>query len=73
MRVLVLGGYWLLGRLLVDGFVNRGFEVTVFNRGQSSVSLIMGVRYICGDRKREEDLISLRAVRTLGCHSRCFG
>lgn len=59
MRILLLGGSWFLGRLLVEDFARRGFEVTVFNRGRSAVPLPSGVRQVQGDREREDDLRAL--------------
>jgi NAD(P)-dependent dehydrogenase (short-subunit alcohol dehydrogenase family) len=32
MRVLVVGGSWLFGRLIVEDGARRGFDVTVVNR-----------------------------------------
>ena len=59
MRLLLLGGSWFLGRLLVEDFARRGFEVTVFNNRRSAVSESSGIRQICGDRHREDDLQTL--------------
>jgi nucleoside-diphosphate-sugar epimerase len=59
MRVLLLGGSWFLGRLIINDFARRGFDVTVFNRGRSSVPPSNGVRYVHGDRERDDDLHTL--------------
>lgn len=59
MRLLLLGGSWFLGRLLVDDFARRGFDVTVFNNSRSAVQQSSGVRQILGDRKRDDDLHTL--------------
>ena len=59
MRLLLFGGSWFLGRLLVEDFARRGFEVTVFNNRRSAVSESSGVRQICGDRRRDDDLHAL--------------
>lgn len=56
MRLLLLGGSWFLGRLLVEGFVRCGFDVTVFNNKRSAVPQSSGLRQVCGDRTRDEDL-----------------
>jgi nucleoside-diphosphate-sugar epimerase len=56
MRLLLFGGSWFLGRLLVEDFARRGFDVTVFNTKQSEVSPSSGVRYVRGDRERDDDL-----------------
>jgi nucleoside-diphosphate-sugar epimerase len=54
MRLLLLGGSWFLGRLLVDDFARRGFDVTVCNNKPSAQ--LSGVRHVRGNREREEDL-----------------
>lgn len=33
MKILILGGTRFLGRAFVEGALNRGHEVTLFNRG----------------------------------------
>jgi uncharacterized protein YbjT (DUF2867 family) len=45
-RVLVLGGSWFVGRAVVAEPVERGHDVTVFNRGVSHVTLPKGVRHV---------------------------
>lgn len=59
MRLLLLGGSRFLGRLLIGDFVRRGFDVTVFNSGRSTVPQSSGVRQLCGDRGRDDDLHTL--------------
>src|SRR5688572_28780396 len=59
MRMLVLGGSWFVGRVVVDDAVQRGHEVTVFNRGRSPAPIPAGARRILGDRETAEDLRSL--------------
>jgi nucleoside-diphosphate-sugar epimerase len=59
MRVLILGGSWSLGRLIADGCAQRGLDVTIFNRGRGTASLIDGVQVVHGDRKADEDLRDL--------------
>ncbi len=57
MRILVLGGTVFLGRHMVELALERGHEVTMFNRGQSNPGLFPGVEEIHGDR--ETDLARL--------------
>ncbi len=59
MRILVLGGSWFVGRVVVEDAVGRGHEVTVFNRGRSPAVLPEQVHRVTGDRDRAEDLRSL--------------
>ena len=59
MRVLVLGGSWLFGRLIVEDCARRGFDVTVVNRGLSPAPPPGGVRHLLADRKSEDDLRAL--------------
>ena len=51
MRVLVLGGTLFLGRHLVESALDRGDEVTLFNRGRTNPELFPGVELLQGDRK----------------------
>ena len=39
MRILVLGGTQFLGRHIVDAALERGHDVTLFNRGQTRPEL----------------------------------
>src|SRR2546430_14843046 len=50
MRVLVLGGSWFVGRTVVRNAVERGLDVTGFNRGLSG-SAPEGVRHLTGNRE----------------------
>lgn len=56
MRLLVLGGAWLLGRLVVEDAARRGIAVTVFNRGRGERPVPAGVQLVRGDRRQDEDL-----------------
>lgn len=49
MRVLVTGGGGFLGQALCRGLVERGHEVTSFNRGHYPALDAMGVRQLRGD------------------------
>jgi 2'-hydroxyisoflavone reductase len=56
--VLILGGSWFVGRVIVEDAVARGWSVTVFNRGVSA-SPPAGVRAVHGDRESADDLARL--------------
>jgi nucleoside-diphosphate-sugar epimerase len=58
MRILVLGGSWFLGRAVAQAALDRGWEVTVFNRGRSG-SAPEGARAVRGDRTSAADLARL--------------
>ena len=60
MRILIIGGGRFLGRAFAAEALAAGHDVTVFNRGQTSVDLD-GVRVIRGDREKPEDLAGLVA------------
>jgi 2'-hydroxyisoflavone reductase len=64
MRVLVLGGSWFVGRLVVEDAVARGHDVTVFNRGISATPLPAEVRRLVGDRESGADLRALSSNGT---------
>ena len=59
MRVLVLGGTLFVGRHLVEAALERGHEVTLFNRGQTDAGLYPDLETRHGDRAAG-DLESLR-------------
>lgn len=50
MRLLILGGTRFLGRHLVESALDRGHEVTLFNRGQSGPDLFPELERLVGDR-----------------------
>ncbi|MBI3723125.1 epimerase [bacterium] len=50
MKLLVLGGTIFLGRHVVSAALERGHEVTLFNRGTRSPGLFPGVEKLRGDR-----------------------
>ena len=58
MRVLVLGGTAFLGRHYVEAALERGHQVTLFNRGQTNPELFPEVERLQGDRN--QDLAPLR-------------
>lgn len=49
MKILVTGGGGFLGQALCRGLVERGHEVTSFNRGHYPVLDALGVRQVSGD------------------------
>ena len=61
MELLVLGGTRFLGRHLVEGALERGHRVTLFNRGASGPGLFRDVEELRGDRGG--DLSALRGRR----------
>ncbi|WP_323136623.1 NAD-dependent epimerase/dehydratase family protein [Streptomyces sp. NBC_01500] len=58
MKLLVIGGSVFLGRTFVQEALQRGWEVTTFNRGMSQADLD-GVQALRGDREDEADLARL--------------
>lgn len=50
MRTLILGGTQFLGRHFVDAVQERGWELTLFNRGQSNPALYPELEQLRGDR-----------------------
>jgi len=58
MHLLVIGGSSFLGRHLVRSALDRGHEVTLFNRGQTNPGLFPEAEEIRGDR--DGDLAGLR-------------
>jgi 2'-hydroxyisoflavone reductase len=56
MRLLILGGTQFLGRHLADEALRRGWELTLFNRGQTNPELYPQAKKVRGDRKEAADL-----------------
>ena len=50
MRLLVIGGTKFLGRATVEDALRRGYEVTLFNRGETNPDLFPDAEKIRGDR-----------------------
>ncbi len=50
MNVLVLGGTGFIGPPMVEYLLDRGHNVTLFNRGQTKTDLFPGVEKLVGDR-----------------------
>ncbi|MFJ2576121.1 NAD-dependent epimerase/dehydratase family protein [Kitasatospora aureofaciens] len=58
MKILLLGGSSFLGRAFASQALDRGHEVTTFNRGVSATDLA-GVESVRGDRDSADDLARL--------------
>jgi 2'-hydroxyisoflavone reductase len=50
MRILVIGGSSFVGRHFVQSAIDRGHEITLFNRGQTDPEAFPGAQHITGDR-----------------------
>ena len=50
MRTLILGGTQFLGRHYVDGLQERGWELTLFNRGQTNPDAYPELEQLRGNR-----------------------
>lgn len=50
MKLLILGGTRFLGRYLAQSAIERGHEVTLFNRGQENTTLFPNIENLIGDR-----------------------
>ena len=59
MKALILGGTLFVGRHLVEAALERGDEVTIFNRGRTGAELYPDVEHLRGDR----DAGDLEALR----------
>lgn len=57
MKILLLGGTEFLGRHIAEQALNRGIEITLFNRGKTNPSFLKdvdGVTHIAGDRGTDD-------------------
>ena len=50
MRLLLLGGPKFVGRAVIDAALERGHEMTLFNRGMTGAELYPELERIVGDR-----------------------
>ena len=50
MQILILGGTLFVGRHLVEIALERGHEITLFNRGQTNPGIFQEVENLVGDR-----------------------
>jgi len=53
MDLLVIGGTHFLGRHLVDGALERGWRLTLFNNDADTPALYRAARHLLGDRDRD--------------------
>ncbi len=60
MKILILGGTRFLGRAFVDEALQRGHEITLFNRGTNK-EIFSNVEQLTGDRNN--DVSSLKIER----------
>lgn len=60
MNILIIGGTRFLGRHLVEAALERGHELTLFNRGQTAPSLFPDVETVLGDREKDLNRLSGR-------------
>jgi nucleoside-diphosphate-sugar epimerase len=56
-RVVIVGGTGNISQSITDLLLKKGYDVTLFNRGQSAAP--NGVRVICGDRHDRNQFISV--------------
>jgi 2'-hydroxyisoflavone reductase len=57
MKILIIGGTIFVGRHLTQTALDRGHEVTLFNRGQHSPNLFPEVKKFRGDRDGGLDIL----------------
>jgi 2'-hydroxyisoflavone reductase len=53
VKLLVLGGTLFVGRHVVEAALERGHEVTLFNRGKTNPDLFPEAEHLRGDRERD--------------------
>nr|WP_321575594.1 NAD-dependent epimerase/dehydratase family protein [Paenibacillus guangzhouensis] len=62
MKILVIGGSRFLGRFVVEEALRKGYQVTVFNRGQhNGIFEDQPVEQLIGDRKQDLSLLQNRS------------
>lgn len=60
MKLLILGGTRFVGRALVDEAQAKGYELTLFNRGQTNPDLYPEIEQLTGDRDGGLDALKER-------------
>lgn len=60
MKLLILGGTVFLGRALVEVALDKGYELTLFNRGKSNPELFPNVEKLIGDRDGDLSALDMR-------------
>lgn len=60
MKILVIGGTIFVGRHIVEAALQRGHEVTLFNRGRTDATLFSNVEKVIGDRSESLDSLDGR-------------
>jgi 2'-hydroxyisoflavone reductase len=58
MRILVIGGTRLVGRQIASAAIERGHDVTLFNRGQAAPDGLPGATQLTGDRNGDLDALA---------------
>jgi 2'-hydroxyisoflavone reductase len=61
VKLLVLGGTKFLGRAAVEAALERGDEVTLFNRGETNAELFPSVEKLRGDRAEDVSAVAGRS------------
>ena len=56
MKILLIGGTKLVGRHIAQAALDKGHELTLFNRGKSNPDLFPEVEHLTGDRNNPDDL-----------------
>lgn len=57
MRVLLLGGTLFLGKHIAEQALNKGMDITLFNRGKTNPEFLKdvpGVTHLAGDRSTDD-------------------
>ena len=57
LKILVIGGTIFVGRHIVQAALNRGHEVTLFNRGNANSELFPNAEKLFGDRTSDMDAL----------------
>ena len=61
MKVLILGGTGVISREIVKQSVEKGFDVTIFNRGSKESPFAKDIKVVTGDRSDKEGFAKLMA------------
>ena len=61
MRILVVGGSSFVGRHIVQHAIDRGHDITLFNRGRTDPAAFPAAEHVTGDRNNDLSALDGRA------------
>ena len=71
MKALIIGGTGVISRAIVDRLLDKGHDVTIYNRGKKDLQFKGNVRQMTGDRSDREAFENvMNEKRKIRCSNR---